>query len=41
MSEVYRSILDLLVARGFDAPRQPVRISRARIVWILLRHALV
>jgi phytoene synthase len=41
MSEVYRSILDLLVARGFDAPRQPVRISRARVAWILLRYALV
>jgi presqualene diphosphate synthase len=41
MGEVYRSILDLLVARGFAAPRRPVRISRMRIAWILLRYALV
>lgn len=40
MSEVYRSILDLLVARGFAAPRPPVHVSRARIIWILLRYAL-
>jgi phytoene synthase len=41
MGDVYRSILDLLVARGFVAPRHSVHISRARIVWILLRSALV
>jgi len=41
MGEVYRSILDLLAARGFAAPRRPVHVSRARIVWILLRYALV
>jgi phytoene synthase len=41
MGEVYRSILDLLAARGFAAPRQPVHVSRARIVWILLRYALI
>jgi len=41
MGEVYRSILDLLAARGFAAPRRPVLVSRARIVWILLRYALV
>jgi squalene synthase HpnD len=41
MGEVYRSILDLLVARGFAAPRQPVRIARTRVAWILLRYALI
>jgi phytoene synthase len=41
MGEVYRAILDRLVARGFTAPRQPVRLPRARIAWILLRHALI
>jgi phytoene synthase len=41
MGEVYRAILDRLVARGFTAPRQPVRVSRARIFWIVLRHALI
>jgi squalene synthase HpnD len=40
MSEVYRSILELLVARGFDAPRLRVRVPRARLAWILLRYAL-
>jgi phytoene synthase len=41
MGEVYRSILDLLAARGFAPPRRPVHVSRVRIVWILLRYALV
>jgi presqualene diphosphate synthase len=41
MGEVYRSILDSLVARGFEAPRCPVRLSRARLVWIVLRFALI
>ena len=41
MGEVYRAILDRLVARGFAAPRHPVRITRARFLWILLRHALI
>jgi squalene synthase HpnD len=41
MGEVYRSILDLLVARGFAAPRRPVHVSRARVAWILLRFARV
>jgi phytoene synthase len=39
MGEVYGAILDLLVARGFAAPRQPVHMPRTRLVWILLRHA--
>ena len=41
MGEVYRTILDRLVARGFAAPRRAVRIPRARFIWILLRHALI
>ena len=41
MGEVYRSILDRLVARGFAAPRDAVRIPRARLAWIVLRHALI
>jgi phytoene synthase len=41
MGEVYRAILDRLVARGFAAPRRAVSIPRARIAWILLRHALI
>ena len=41
MGLVYRSILDRLVARGWSAPRQPIRVPRARLLWIVLRHALV
>jgi squalene synthase HpnD len=41
MGLVYRAILDRLVARGWSAPRPPVRLPRARLLWIVLRHALV
>jgi len=41
MGEVYRSILAGMVARGWDAPRQRVRVSRARLGLILLRYAIV
>src|SRR5499426_761000 len=40
MGAVYRSILEGMVARGWGAPRERVRISRARIGWILLRYAI-
>jgi len=40
MREAYRSILDGLVARGWSPPRPPVRLSRARLAWILLRYAV-
>jgi phytoene synthase len=40
MGEVYRSILEGMAARGWDAPRERVRVSRARIAWILLRYAI-
>ena len=41
MGLVYRSMLDRLAARGWAPPRQPIRVSRARLLWIVLRHALV
>jgi phytoene synthase len=41
MGEVYRSILEGMVVRGWDAPRERVRISRARLGLILLRYAIV
>jgi presqualene diphosphate synthase len=41
MGLVYRAILDRLVERGWSAPRQPIRLPRARLLWIVLRHALV
>ena len=41
MGEVYQAMLDGMVARGWNAPRTRVRVSRARIAWILLRYAIV
>jgi presqualene diphosphate synthase len=41
MGLVYRAILDRLVERGWSAPRPPIRLPRARLLWIVLRHALV
>jgi squalene synthase HpnD len=40
MAQAYQSILDRLVARGWSAPRHPIRLARTRLVWILLRHAI-
>src|SRR5262249_43501702 len=40
MREAYRSILDGLVARGWAPPRHPVRVGRARLAWVGLRHAI-
>ena len=41
MSKYYRAILELLVARGFAAPRAPVRLNKAARIAILLRYALI
>ncbi|MGT2439609.1 squalene/phytoene synthase family protein [Bradyrhizobium betae] len=41
MSKYYHSILDLLIARGFNAPRQPVRVSKVTRILILLRYAFI
>jgi presqualene diphosphate synthase len=41
MSTVYRAMLDRLVARGWSAPRLRARVPRARLLWIVLRHAFV
>jgi phytoene synthase len=41
MGKVYRAMLDRMVARGFTAPRERVRIPRALLIWIVLRHAFV
>jgi phytoene synthase len=41
MAHVYGAILDKLAARGFAPPREPVRVSKARLaVFALLRHLL-
>ena len=41
MSRYYRAILELLVARGFAAPRSPVRLNKIARIAIVLRHALI
>jgi presqualene diphosphate synthase len=40
MSKYYHAILDLLVERGFAAPRTPVRVSKVARFAILLRYAI-
>jgi len=38
MGQAYRLILDALVARGFAPPRARIRLSRAKILLIVLRN---
>jgi presqualene diphosphate synthase len=39
MGEAYRLILDGLVERGWAAPRAAIHLPRARLIWIIIRHA--
>jgi squalene synthase HpnD len=41
MSKYYRAILELLVARGFAAPRHPVRLNKMARIAIVLRYAFI
>jgi phytoene synthase len=41
MREAYRGILDGLMARGWAPPRDPIRLSRLRLGWIVLRYAFL
>src|SRR3954471_15469422 len=41
MSKYYRAILELLVARGFAAPREPVKVHKWAKIAILLRYAII
>jgi len=41
MGEVYRSILEGMIARGWSAPRERVSVSRARLAVIILRYAFI
>ncbi len=41
MGEVYHVVLRRLLARGWASPRARVRVPRARLLWILLRHGFV
>jgi phytoene synthase len=38
MAEVYESMLERLIARGWAPPRLAIHASRARLLWILLRY---
>jgi phytoene synthase len=40
MGEAYRVILDALIARGFAPPRPPIRLPRAKLLFIVLRNLL-
>jgi phytoene synthase len=41
MGEVYRRILDGMVARGWTPPRERVRVPKPQLAWILLRYAFI
>jgi len=41
MGEVYRAMLERMVARGFLSPRRPVRLGRLWLVWIVTRYAFL
>jgi phytoene synthase len=41
MGEAYKGYLSGLVARGFAAPRERVRLSKVRLMWIILRYAVI
>jgi presqualene diphosphate synthase len=41
MGQAYKLILDNLTARGWSQPRAPIHVPRARLLWIILRHAFI
>jgi squalene synthase HpnD len=41
MAEVYRMMLEQMARRGWAPPRERVRVSRPKVLWIVLRYALV
>ena len=41
MGKAYRRILDTMEARGFNPPRQRVRISKRHLIGIALRYAFI
>jgi presqualene diphosphate synthase len=41
MGKYYRAILELLLKRGFAPPRDPVRVSKATKLAIVLRYAFI
>jgi len=41
MSRYYHAVLELLLARGFASPRDPVRVNKLAKIGIILRYALI
>jgi phytoene synthase len=41
MSAAYQAILKALVRRGWAAPRQPVKVSKPRLILTILRYAFI
>jgi len=41
MSKYYHAILDLVIARGFALPREPVKLGKAAKIGILVRYAII
>ena len=41
MGEAYKGYLRALIARGFAPPRKRIRLGRARLLWIILRYAVI
>jgi presqualene diphosphate synthase len=41
MSKYYRTILELLIKRGFAPPREPVRVSKITKLGIVFRYAFI
>jgi phytoene synthase len=41
MGEAYKGYFNALTARGFAPPRERVRLSKARLLWIILRYAVI
>jgi presqualene diphosphate synthase len=41
MATAYRIMFDRMMARGWQPPRTPVRLSRWQFLWIFLRYAIV
>jgi squalene synthase HpnD len=41
MAEVYRAMLERMAVRGWAAPRERVRVSKFRLLLVVLRYALV
>ena len=41
MGKYYHSILQLLIARGFEKPRRPVKLGKASRIAILLQYAII